>query len=369
METIVISNNDALIAELLHKCGKLWTVLEVTGIPVLEDRHKKGVKCITSVMKRLCFPLLLHCNLLYLWYSTVRVGGLNYGTIIDLVLPFLPNILWWMIYTRRVSLKMLLIRMANVSVHVKQSYYHPYVVNISLFVVFIYPPVLTLMKVAQNYPVLAEEVLRNVQEIIFPSLVTVMYIKLCSLLLQNLRSYKNIFHKQLDISNSFSVVKLIKFYVEITKDIETFENLLSAPVFILILKIFFTVSLTIMDMLSIENWMSTLMLEALGYFVFIFGTLGVLSICAANIPLEIIRIKSVLLDKISAQSHQDGMLCGEKQILFVLKRDLCVLTACNIFPLDRGFLLKAVATVIAQAVIFHQLGSSLSVSQEFASFT
>ncbi|GFY66774.1 uncharacterized protein TNIN_376161 [Trichonephila inaurata madagascariensis] len=117
-----------------------------------------------------------------------------------------------------------------------------------------------------------------------------------------------------------------------------------------------------MDMMSIEYWISKLMLEAFCYFVFICSALGVLSVWAANIPLEMSRIKSVLLDKISFQSDQDGLLCGEKQIIFALKRELCVLTACNIFPLDKGFLLKAVATVIAQAVVFYQLGSSLTIS-------
>ncbi|GFX22766.1 hypothetical protein TNCV_4839031 [Trichonephila clavipes] len=156
-----------------------------------------------------------------------------------------------------------------------------------------------------------------------------------------------------------STTKLSKNYVEIIKDIEVFEDLFSVPVFILVLKDFCTVSITIMDMMYVPDWASKLGTEASFYFLYIFGTLGFLTICAANIPLEMQRIRSVLLNKMSASSTEGRLLCNVKNIELLLNRDVCVLTACNVFQFDRVFLLKALISVIAQAAVIYQLGSLL----------
>ncbi|GFT44999.1 uncharacterized protein NPIL_650151 [Nephila pilipes] len=170
---------------------------------------------------------------------------------------------------------------------------------------------------------------------------------------------KNAFNKQLDIACPLSATKLTDSYLEIIRDIECFEELFSAPVFILVFKDFCTVSIIIMDMMYVKNWMSKLMIEAVFYLLYIFVTLGVLTVCAANIPLEMQRIKSVLLNKMSVSSLHGGLLCHDKSFELLLKREACVLTACNMFNFDRGFLMKSLVTVIAQAVVVFQLGSSL----------
>ncbi|GFQ69000.1 uncharacterized protein TNCT_176001 [Trichonephila clavata] len=114
-----------------------------------------------------------------------------------------------------------------------------------------------------------------------------------------------------------------------------------------------------MSMMYVPDWMSKAIVEAVFYFLYIFGTLGILTVWAANIPLEMQRIKSMILNKMSESSLEGGLLCNVKNIQLLLNKDVCVLTAFNVFQFDRGFLLKALVSVIAQAVVIFQLGSFL----------
>ncbi|GFY66776.1 uncharacterized protein TNIN_376181 [Trichonephila inaurata madagascariensis] len=357
-------NNDKILnRELKKQFGMFWIVLRLTGISIFEENQRRGLPNFGFTISKLLFPLLLHCNFVYLWYCTASVGKLNYGLIIDLLLPLLTCVLWWMIYRRRKSLKDFLFHFneSTLSCLNKPSRYLSCTINTALCLIVVYTPFLIAMNALQRNgePMPLLEILRFLQEMIFPSIVNIIYNAICYSLLRNLISMKDSFNKQLNMACPLSTTKLSKNYVEIIKDVEVFEDLFSAPVFILVLKDFCTISITIMDMMYVPNWMSKLGTEASFYFLYIFGTLGFLTICAANIPLEMQRIRSVLLNKMSASSLEGGLLCNEKNIELLLNRDVCVLTACNVFQFDRGFLLKALISVIAQAAVFFQLGSLL----------
>ncbi|GBN52316.1 hypothetical protein AVEN_65591-1 [Araneus ventricosus] len=187
------------------------------------------------------------------------------------------------------------------------------------------------------------------------------YTSVCYLLVQNVRFCREVFHKRLDLRCSTTVKSLIKNYVDVIKCVENFEDLFCNIIFVLVLHDFCVVSIIVMDMMHAEkNWMSTNMFEALSYVVLIFGSLGILTIFAGNIPLEMADIKSVMLEKVFTQLYQDDSRRSDACVVLLLKKDVCVLTAGKAFVFDRGFLLKALATVIAQAVVVYQLGSSLS---------
>ncbi|GFY64477.1 uncharacterized protein TNIN_457461 [Trichonephila inaurata madagascariensis] len=204
---------------------------------------------------------------------------------------------------------------------------------------------------------------RTAQEMIFPSVVAVLYCSNCYFLLSNLRFIKGKLEQQPDLYSEI-VRKIIKNYFIVLKGVEKFEDLFSAPIFVVVVGNFCIVPIIIMDMMYIEDWISSLMLESVAYLAFIFATLGVLSVCAANIPLEISRIKSVLLDKLSCMSNQTNLFRVNKQVSIVLKRDSCILTGCNVFQFDRGFLLRALVTVISQAVLIFELGKSIRYSEK-----
>ncbi|GBM16592.1 hypothetical protein AVEN_88940-1 [Araneus ventricosus] len=148
-------------------------------------------------------------------------------------------------------------------------------------------------------------------------------------------------------------------YFDIIKEIEEFEELFSLVAFIVVFKNYCITSFILMDIMNVSSWLSKLVLESSFYLAFVCGSTGVLSVYAANIPLEIQNINSLLLDKLSVQAREDGLSATEKQIYFLLKRKVCVLTFYKVFSFDRGFVLKGVATIIGQAVVFNQLGSSI----------
>ncbi|GBO29704.1 hypothetical protein AVEN_72795-1 [Araneus ventricosus] len=363
METAVINVTDVFKKQF----GLLWTVLEYTGIPTFEKIYQEG--CGKTLMKicQLFFPLFLLCNLFYCWYTTISHGAMSYATFLDTVIPFLTTVLWLVLYLQRNSLKSLLGEIARTTsmVSVSESRYLPFGVNAGLFLTFFSPVFLMLMRVAQRIQIYSIDFFRYLQELIFPSIVTILYTSLCYILLQNLRSCKDMIHTKLDISCSMTVRKLKNTFLKIVKGIEAFEDLFSIVAFIIMLKNFCVVSFIITDMITYENWITALWLEATSYLVFVFLSTGVLTIFASNIPLEMLRIQSTFLDKLSEQSHEDGILNNEKQIIFLLQRDTCVLTAWKLFSFDRGFLLKAVVTVVVHVVAFNQLTSSIKTTGNY----
>ncbi|GFQ86072.1 uncharacterized protein TNCT_702711 [Trichonephila clavata] len=165
-----------------------------------------------------------------------------------------------------------------------------------------------------------------------------------------------------NLHSLLTITALKKKYMAVVKSVEMFEDLFSTPALFLMMKNFCTLSIAIMDMMYIKNWISKLSLEVFFYFAFIFVSLGILTVYAGNIPLELSSIKTVLLDIMSEQSGPDGSFCGEKQIQCIFQRDVTVLTGWKIFNFDRGFLLKSLVTVIAQAVLIYQLGVTVSSS-------
>ncbi|GFT44997.1 uncharacterized protein NPIL_650141 [Nephila pilipes] len=367
-ETTVITNEEALIVILRKQLGKLCIVLELSGISILEEIHIKGWKYILYTIRKLFFPLFLHFSLFFLWSGTIQARENNYAAIIDMVVPLIVNVMWWMLYIRKMSLKVFSIHVANtLSTNlVSQTRYLAFAVNAALCLIFVFPGLLIKVKLFQNYEntVNKFECFRYVHEIIFPSIISVMYTAICYLMLENLRICKRKFQEELDLSSLITLTKLKKSYMDVVKGIAMFEDLFSAPVLLLVIKNLCTVSIVVMDMMYIDNWISKLSLESLFYLGFIFGSLGILTLCAGNIPLELMRIKTVLLDKMSKQSTQDGLLCGEKQVQYIIQRDITILTGWNVFHFDRGFLLKAFITVIAHAVLIFQLGVSVSPSQK-----
>ncbi|GFX22760.1 uncharacterized protein TNCV_4838971 [Trichonephila clavipes] len=359
-EATIITNESASILALKKQLGKLITVLDLIGIPILEEKHEKRLKCFLLMVTKLCYPCLLHFSTIFLWRGTILRGETDYAAIIDMVVPLLATIMWWMIYTRRLSLKTFLIHLAKtMSANlVSKTRYLAFTVNVSLCLIFVYPFLLIKVKLLQHSEntVSMVEGFRYVHEIIFPAVVSVMYTAICYILLENLRIFEFRFQKELNFSSIVAITALKKKYMAVIKGVEMFEDLFSAPALFLVMKIFCTVSIAVMDMMYIPGWISKLSLEVFFYCAFIFVSLGILTVYAGNIPLEMSRIKAILLDITSEQSGPDGLFCGEKQIQCIIQRDVTVLTGWNIFSFDRGFLLKSLITVIAQAVLIYQLG-------------
>ncbi|KAF8794997.1 hypothetical protein HNY73_002900 [Argiope bruennichi] len=356
-------NDDFQIEESVKVFGKLWDVLHLMGISVFPTKYQKELKKLLYLMLKYSFPFFLLCSLVYLWHSTITNEELDYASVLAMLNSFLCCLLWVMLFIRIRPLKRLLIHLSNINTNsISTTSRLSLLTNIALCLIMVYLVMSITVKLRWNRmnKIPSIEILRLIQEIVFPFTITITYISICYLLLQALRQCHNIFQKNLDLTCSLSVKNLIKNYLEILKGVEMFEDLFSGPVFILILRNFSWVSVIVIDMMSIYNWMAVLMIESFFHMTFICGVYGILSIYAANIPLEIQHVKLTLSNKASEQLLSEGTLRNNKQISFLLKRDVCVLTACNVFTFDRGFVLKAIVTVIAQAVVFEQLKSSVT---------
>ncbi|GFQ82599.1 hypothetical protein TNCT_63171 [Trichonephila clavata] len=101
---------------------------------------------------------------------------------------------------------------------------------------------------------------------IFPSVVAVLYCSNCYVLLLGLRSVKGKLEQQPDMCSE-DVRKICKQYFSIIRGVEKFEDLFSAPVFILVANDFCIVSLIVIDMLYVRDWVSKLMVEAVFFIV------------------------------------------------------------------------------------------------------
>ncbi|GBN75718.1 hypothetical protein AVEN_6258-1 [Araneus ventricosus] len=358
MKTAVIN-----VADVFKKqFGLLWTVLEYTGIPTFEKIYQEGCGKTPMKIRQLFFPLFLLCNLSYCWYITISHGAMSYTTFLDSVIPFLTPVLWLVLYLQRNSLRSLIgeIARTTTTLSISQNRRLTFSVNAGLFLTLFSPVFLMLMRVASRLQIRGVDFFRYLQELIFPSIVTLLYTSLCYILLQNLRSCNDMIHAKLDISCSMTVTRLKSIYLEVVKEIKAFEAIFSIAAFIITIKNFCIVSYIVMDAINDTEWFSNLLLEGTSYLALNFVSTGVLTIFASYIPSEMLSIQSTLLDKLSEQSHEDGILSNEKQILFLLKRDVCVLTAWKLFSFDRGFLLKAVVTVIVHVMAFNQLTSSIT---------
>ncbi|KAF8794964.1 hypothetical protein HNY73_002871 [Argiope bruennichi] len=358
---IKIEAGETSVKNLGEHLGKLLNILEFTGIQTNENRTDSEQKYILDIFQRFWYPTFLHGSLLYLWYATISGGKLDYSMIIDLVLPLLPSVMWLLIRRQKTSFKLFLADLSAITSKHFTSHNRCLLctTNVALSFLIVYPILLITMRILQGNVINVKEVFRILQEAIFPCTVVITYTSICYLLLQNLRFFTKMFHEKLDLTCSRDVKNAIKEYLDVVKNVEMFEKLFCNVAFVVVLHNFFVIAILVMDIKDSENWMSTFMLEALSEMIFIFVSLGMMTICAGNISLEMATIKSVLLDKMFIQSDQVVSSDCNKCINMLLKKDVCTLTASKAFSFDRGFLFKALATVVAQVVVIYELGLSL----------
>ncbi|GFV89722.1 uncharacterized protein TNCV_827141 [Trichonephila clavipes] len=122
------------------------------------------------------------------------------------------------------------------------------------------------------------------------------------------------FQEELDLSYLPSVEKLNKNYLETVKRVENFERFFAVPAFVSVIQYFCTVSIIIMDVMFLYDWKAERFLENALYLAFMFGFLGVLSLYAGDIFLEMLSATIVLLDKMTDKAYKGGLLAGENPL-------------------------------------------------------
>lgn len=341
--------------------GKLWSVIGLTGFYTMDAsvEHPKGARLSIIKLRKTIFPILLCINLVYLWYLEVCNSLFNYATILDVILTSTPLLLWIHIFKFQKLFKDLLTHACKIfqTNVIPQPRTFTLFINFSLVLVFIMPLGLaTIRKYCK--PVnnsFYSVTLRYYQEITFTSITSITYCAMCIFFIQSLRSYKTKFIELRDFGCFQCNEESVKNYTNLLKTVEEFQDFFSTPVFLIVVQNFCNVSLIILDFMSARDWGSVLMWEAMPYLVFSCALIGTVSVTASEIPLEIRRIRSVFLDILSLAETNNGLMNGKRQIKIVMERDLPVFNACNAFPIDRGFIVKFLAAITAQALVFYQV--------------
>ncbi|KAG8198650.1 hypothetical protein JTE90_015482 [Oedothorax gibbosus] len=104
-----------------------------------------------------------------------------------------------------------------------------------------------------------------------------------------------------------------------------------------------------------ERYKKEPVLNSIFYIIYECGVIGTVTVTAAEIPLEMQRIKSSLLELNLKSMLKEEALFGKKYIKGILKTDVTVLNAGNVFSFDRGFLLKALGALLGHIIIFYQI--------------
>lgn len=359
------------IKEFRAHFGKLWSALEFTGIEAFDISSQYKLLSHTLLnIRKILFPMLLSCNFVYLLYLAMSENTFGYYTFIDTSLAILPLLMWLHMFNRNTVFKHI---WSNTSKIFKKTYVLKqrslsYPINIALFLVFLYPLALSTV---HNYDKLRNETyyfiaLKFSQEMIFPSVISVTYCSISFFYTKTLRFYKTRFKNNLDVGCfQFQTHRnLVKAYTDVVKTIEEFQDFFSTLIFFLVWENICIVSLITLDYITLPSWNTQLTLEGSLYLALPCGLLGAVTVSAAEIPLEIRRIRSILLDIMSLAQTDYGFTGTNQQIMLLLNRDPPVLSLCNTLPLDRGFLLKFLAANVAQALIFYQLAQYRAVTSD-----
>lgn len=296
-----------------------------------------------------------------IYLMAIDNATISYGTLLSTIVTVMPNIMWLMMLKKRPSLKKLLTHLCmETSSTTRARPLKPFIINVFVLFGLLYP---LLMQTAILYstdkipePMYWVNYFQKVHELLFPTILCITYTSLCSILHRRLRASHTELLELASTSEPNKVKLLVEDYLNVVKGIDIFQETFSTPVFFLMWHNFCVLSYSLMEALfDRDHFLKSLVLDAASYIVYGSGVIGVVTISAAEIPLEMQRVKYSLLAINFQRLMKEEMVFGEKYGDMLLKMDVTVLTACNVFSFDRGFLLKALGALAAQVLIIYQI--------------
>lgn len=339
----------------------LWKVYSLMGLNVSEGYRNKKCTRLSRMIQKLSFPLLMTCNMVYVVYCmTIRFKSMNYAFALDILMTALPNVMWFLMHNRKMLLIHFLSHLRKMS---NQIFFVTPInncfVNGILFCAFMYPISVATFNL---YPLKMDgafnkgsvkthgdvlfEYMQKAQEMIFPSILALTYTTLCYIFVRHLRFYHSEFSKTKKLRPVHQLKTLTEGYLEVVNGLQLFQDIFSSPLFFLMWQNFCVVSYLALKAINEGFQRSTP--EEILFMCHACTIIGSVTVCAAEVPLLMQRIRLSLLNLSSRKIAKD-------EVDSVLQIESTVLTACNVFVFERGFLLKAIGAVVAQAVIFHQV--------------
>lgn len=347
----------------MKQLGVLLRVLSILGINVLDENNSRLNRAFKAAQTYI-FPILITSFMCYKTCSTIIEEPLNSTTFILISVTVLPNIMWCTTYLKRSSFKKLLDHLNTEKSYTRKvPPLKSFAVNAFVIFGFVFPPIMQTMVFyfnghfysLSNLDIVSDYCLK-IHEILFPTILATTYSSLCSILFRRLKFSHAQLRQVPATSDPNKVKSLVQDYLDVVFVIGIFQETFSAPVFFLMWQNICTVSFSLMEALFDQTrFVESKLVDAVLYIVHACGVIGVVTVVAAEIPLEMQRIKSSLIAINFQRLLKNELVFGEKYIDMILRMDLTVLTALNVFSFDRGFLLKALAALMAQVLVFYQI--------------
>lgn len=341
----------------------LSNISAYSGIIVSTKYKEKGCSKLISIIQKCTFPLILHMNSVYCLWNRRNHMTINYVSFLDLLLYTLPCFIWWAVFNRRNLTKHILEQLFCFKTHMNIKNSGPRIRHFTLLSSFSMIIISVFVsttdkgwsngKVQCTPPSFVMKLIALLQDRWVPLMFTNLYFEICVSFIEIfkyiIRSLNNIY----TFNNEISLRSVLRQYMEIIMCLEKFSDSFSVPVFLLVCQNIFHLSFTFLDILSMRE-MTNVLQVSLSICIASF-MLGIVSISAAEISLKIESIRNVLHSIKIAYLFRTYHSRDIKIIDTILSRNRVQMTACYIFTLDRGFLLKVFAAVATHSVLYYQI--------------
>lgn len=344
--------------------GYLWIVFYLMSIDLFKISFKlKYIKVNFSTVQKYLFPITITCNagfILYLTWNTSPI--LSYETLLNTTMAILPNVIWLTVFLQKRSIRTFLLHLVTTSKSLtEENNFLANITNTVLCIAFLFPISIAALewnKRKKGIPLEEYNIETHIRKIIeqtwiiwhqltIPSMVAILYDCISFCLIRQLRICKKHFRKfQVDISIK-KLESLLKWHLDIIKCFNKFQNMSSSFVFCILWQYFCIISFGFMELIKD----SLLIVEVVLYIFHSCCVIGVVTVFAAEIPLELQQIRIVLFDVYFGGFYSRGKLKDFLDNIF--KKEILVLSACNIFVFERSCILKSLEGIIGQAVLLY----------------
>lgn len=353
------------------------------GIGLSNKYIKRSTRKIYSIVLNLSFPLFLHINVIVVEVMTHKFGKefvIHYGTFLDLLTFLLSCALWWSIYNRRNSIRVLIQSISQVKYRYKvKNTLILFIVSVSVYwFAFMASSVITtscelkrsfvrsdinasfvdgnisfFMNMECKWIRFIQEILSHLQQLLMPFLFAILFFTVCFNVIKILDYYKTEFVLLKESCNSQILRAFLKEYVDIMKYAETISETFSLPLFWFVWNVMCNISVAFLDILSLDKtYFQTI--DMILSTVSLVGIISVSSFCADKLLLRLYTLKKVLYDIKTDRLFKNNLELID-MIDVVLNREILPITVSRMTHFDRCFLFNSIPVIVAHSVIYYQL--------------
>ena len=356
------------------------------GIDLLDKSAKNSTRKILSGLKKTYFPLFLHLNVIFIKLLDERefkmMNLISYCKILDFLMFLLPCSLWWSLYSRRNDIRLLMQFISKIKGHFIQPQR-----NLKLFIIgaIIYWSIFMISSFVTSNPVARciflyynknvsfigsnssiseynlcywrkaiKDIFLHIQELLMPFLFSILYFAVCYNFIKIFKYYLAKITDQHDCCDKEILRLILIEYVKGVKYVERFAIIFTLPLFWFSWHVVCNISLLFLDFLSLKIVTYFSVIYNSFMIISLTGIIATLSFCADEIPVSINEFKRSVYDIKTDRLLKNNLELSDLMDI-VLNRETVSITIFRIMHFDRSFLFKMIATIIANAVIYHQL--------------